>query len=96
MMGFYEGLNEEKYDRQYKDNDLVKRILDYFTAQHKRVAIIIIVTITLAVITAAQPVVISYGLDSLKTAPSLAFSLLIGGNYSLYRCRRLGIELAPA
>jgi ATP-binding cassette subfamily B protein len=79
MMGFYEGLNEEKYDRQYKDNDLVKRILDYFTAQHKRVAIIIIVTITLAVITAAQPVVISYGLDSLKTAPSLAFSLLIGG-----------------
>jgi len=78
-MGFYEGLNEEKYDRQYKDRDLAKRLLDYFTAQRKRVAVIVVMTVVLAVITAAQPVIISYGLDTLKTLPSLPASLLIGG-----------------
>jgi ATP-binding cassette subfamily B protein len=78
-MGFYEGLNEEKYDRQYKDRDLAKRILGHFTVQRKRVAVIVVLTVLLAVITAAQPVIISKGLDSLKTLPSLAASLLIGG-----------------
>lgn len=78
-MGFYEGLNEEKYDRQYKDRDLAKRILDHFTAQRKRVNVIVILTIILAVVTAAQPVIISKGLDTLKVIPSLTASLLIGG-----------------
>jgi ATP-binding cassette subfamily B protein len=78
-MGFYEGLNEEKYDRQYNDRDLAKRILGYFTTQHKRVAVIVVLTVLLAVITAAQPVIISKGLDRLRSLPSLAASLLIGG-----------------
>jgi len=78
-MGFYEGLNEEKYDRQYKDRDLAKRIVGYFTAQRKRVAVIVVLTVSLAVITAAQPVIISRGLNTLTTIPSLAGSLLIGG-----------------
>jgi len=77
-MGFYEGLNEEKYDRQYKDRDLAKRILGHFTVQRKRVTVIVVLTVLLAVITAAQPVIISKGLDTLKTLPSLAASLLIG------------------
>jgi ATP-binding cassette subfamily B protein len=78
-MGFYEGLNEEKYDRQYKDGVLAKRIIKYFTAQHKRVAVIVFVTVVLAVITAAQPVIISQGLNTLTTIPSVLASLLIGG-----------------
>ena len=28
-MGFFAGLNTEKYDRQYSDNQLIGRIIDY-------------------------------------------------------------------
>jgi ATP-binding cassette subfamily B protein len=78
-MGFYEGLNEEKYDRTYKDSLLTRRIVEYFTAQRRQVAIIVVVTVILAVIGASQPVLISYGLDRLQAIPTLAASLAIGG-----------------
>ena len=77
-MGFYEGLNEEKYDRQYKDGVLTRRIVAYFTSQRRRVTVVIILTIVMSVITAAQPVVVSKGLDLLKSRPNLSASLLIG------------------
>jgi ATP-binding cassette, subfamily B, bacterial len=77
-MGFYEGLNEEQYDRQYKDRELTRRIVGYFTAQGRQVTKIIILTVLMAVISAAEPVVVSKGLDALKGHPTLAASLLIG------------------
>ncbi len=77
-MGFYEGLNEEKYDRQYPDRDLTRRIVAYFTAQRGRVTVVILLTVLMAVISAAEPVVVSRGLDSLKGHPSLSSALLIG------------------
>ena len=77
-MGFYEGLNEEQYDRQYPDRDLGKRIVAYFTAQRGRVVVIVLLTVLMAVISAAEPVVVSKGLDSLAGHPTLTASLLIG------------------
>jgi ATP-binding cassette subfamily B protein len=77
-MGFYEGLNEEQYDRQYPDRELTRRIIAYFTAQRRQVVIIILLTVLMAVISAAEPIVVSKGLDSLKGHPTLAASLLIG------------------
>ena len=77
-MGFYEGLNEEKYDRQYPDRQLTRRIVAYFTAQRGRVTVVILLTVLMAVISAAEPVVVSRGLDSLKGHPSLSSALLIG------------------
>ena len=77
-MGFYEGLNEEQYDRQYPDRELTRRIVGYFTARHGWVAVVVILTVLMAVISAAEPVVVSKGLDALKDQPTLAASLLIG------------------
>jgi ATP-binding cassette subfamily B protein len=77
-MGFYEGLNEEQYDRQYPDRELTRRIVGYFTARHSWVAVVVILTVLMAVISAAEPVVVSKGLDALKDQPSLSASLLIG------------------
>jgi ATP-binding cassette subfamily B protein len=78
-MGFYEGLNEEKYDRQYPDRDLSRRIVAYFTVQRLKVALIIALTVVMAVITAAEPVVVSKGLDALSGNTTLLASLAIGG-----------------
>jgi len=77
-MGFYEGLNEEQYDRQYPDRELTRRIVGYFTARHGWVAVVVILTVLMAVISAAEPVVVSKGLDALKDQPTLYASLLIG------------------
>jgi ATP-binding cassette subfamily B protein len=78
-MGFYEGLNEEQYDRQYPDRVLTRRIVAHFTAQRRQVAVIIFLTVLMAIISAIEPIVVSKGLDSLKDRPTLAASLLIGG-----------------
>jgi ATP-binding cassette, subfamily B, bacterial len=77
-MGFYEGLNEEQYDRQYPDRELTRRIVAYFTVQRRQVIIIGFLTVLMAVISAAEPVVVSKGLDALRDRPTLAASLLIG------------------
>jgi ATP-binding cassette subfamily B protein len=65
-MGFYESLNEEKYDRQYKDKDLVRRIVGLFSPQRRRVTQILALTVLMSVIAAAQPVVVSKSLDYVK------------------------------
>ena len=95
-MGFYEGLNEEQYDRQYHDRELARRIVGYFTVQHGWVAVVVILTVLMAVISAAEPVVVSKGLDALSGHPNLSASLLIGlivlfigfSNWSLNWIRR--------
>jgi ATP-binding cassette subfamily B protein len=77
-MGFYEGLNEEKYDRQYPDRLLTRRIVAYFGSQRKQAAVIIALTVGMAIIAAAEPVVVARALDTLKNQPALGLSLLIG------------------
>jgi ATP-binding cassette, subfamily B, bacterial len=77
-MGFYEGLNEEKYDRQYPDRELARRIIENFTARRSWVGMVIFLTVLMAVVSAAEPVVVSKGLDALSGHPTLSASLLIG------------------
>jgi ATP-binding cassette subfamily B protein len=70
-MGFFEGLNAEKYDRQYSDRQLVGRITEYFKPQAKRFAWVTVWMILLGVILAALPVVVGRLVDLLKNQPRL-------------------------
>jgi ATP-binding cassette subfamily B protein len=76
-MGFFAGLNDEKYDRQYSDRDLLRRILEYFRPQTTRMLWIIILVVVLAVIGAALPVVVARMVDLLKEQPSLSAISLV-------------------
>ncbi len=70
-MGFFAGLNEEKYDRQYSDQTLVKRIAGYFKPQGKRLIAISFFVAGIAVVGVAQPVVVARSVDLLKQQPTL-------------------------
>jgi ATP-binding cassette, subfamily B, bacterial len=76
-MGFFAGLNDEKYDRQYTDRELLRRILQYFKPQTTRFVWVLLLVVVLAGIGAALPVVVARMVDLLKEQPSLqAISLV--------------------
>lgn len=95
-MGFFAGLNDEKYDRQYKDNELVRRMVNYFDTQKTRLVFASVVIIVIAVIGAALPVIVSRMVDLIKDQPSLTDILIVGaalvgvafGNWGLNWLRR--------
>lgn len=69
-MGFFAGLNEEKYDRQYKDRELTRRITDFFRGQVARLGYASVIILILAFIGAALPVVVSRMVDLLRGDPA--------------------------
>src|SRR5919109_501865 len=76
-MGFFAGLNDEKYDRQYTDRELARRIFAYFKSQTQRLVLVSILVMVLAGIGAALPVVVARMLDALKTEPNVPGILLV-------------------
>ena len=48
-MGFFAGLEDEKYDRQYTDRELTRRIIDFFRTQVSRLVYSSIIIIMLFV-----------------------------------------------
>jgi ATP-binding cassette, subfamily B, bacterial len=82
-MGFFAGLNEEKYDRQYSDLDLTKRMADYFRPQTKRLVIVSVLVILLAIIGAALPVMVSRVVDLISQTPDLSLIWLVGVGLTL-------------
>src|SRR5215210_92369 len=76
-MGFFAGLNEEKYDRQYTDRELMRRILDYFKPQKTRLVWVLTLVVVLAVIGAALPVVVARMVDLLAEQTSLQAITLV-------------------
>jgi ATP-binding cassette subfamily B protein len=95
-MGFFSSLNIEKYDRQYSDRQLISRIAGYFKPQSRRLVFILVLVTILAVIGAAQPVLVSQGVDLLKGQPTIPAILIIStavfligvGNWLLNWARR--------
>jgi ATP-binding cassette, subfamily B, bacterial len=62
-MGFFSGLTTEKYDRQYPDKVLVKRISSYFRPQWKRLTGISALVLYMAGIGALMPIIVARGVD---------------------------------
>ncbi|HET7144015.1 MAG TPA: ABC transporter ATP-binding protein [Anaerolineales bacterium] len=77
-MGFFAGLNDEKYDRQYTDHDLTRRIVGFFGTQVNRLLISSVIIIILAFIGAALPVIVSRMVDLLRERPSTQAIALVG------------------
>jgi ATP-binding cassette subfamily B protein len=77
-MGFFSGLNAEKYDRQYTDRQLAGRIFDYFKPQNKRLIWVSLLVIVIAAIAAALPLIVSGIVDLLKQEPSLQAITIAG------------------
>jgi ATP-binding cassette subfamily B protein len=77
-MGFFAGLNSEKYDRQYSDRVLVKRMIGYFSTQKKRMTGIVILVGVMAALGAALPVIVSKIMDLLKARPTVESILVVG------------------
>ena len=95
-MGFFAGLNDEKYDRQYTDRDLTRRIADFFRTQVKQLVFVSIIVIVLAFIGAALPVVVSRMVDMLERTADAASHRGGGRDPDGGWSRLVGTELAEA
>jgi ATP-binding cassette subfamily B protein len=77
-MGFFSGLNDEKYDRQYSDRELARRIFDYFKPQTRRLLGVVVLMVAYAGIGAGLPVAVANMVDQLKDQPSVQAIGLVG------------------
>ncbi|HEY5982749.1 MAG TPA: ABC transporter ATP-binding protein [Anaerolineales bacterium] len=77
-MSFFEGLNAEKYDRQYSDRQLFARIGEYFKPQTGRLSIVLLLVIAIGGLTAAWPVIVSRLVDLLATRPTMQLISVAG------------------
>ncbi len=77
-MGFFTGLADEKYDRQYTDRELMRRIFGYFRSQTKRLTLVTTLVVIIAAIGAALPIIVSRMIDMLKSEPTFAAISLVG------------------
>jgi ATP-binding cassette subfamily B protein len=87
-MGFFSGLGAEQYDRQYPDRVLARRMTDYFVPHWRKLVLVVILSLSLAILSALFRWITARGLDWLKLNPSIAvviaisMAVLIGGIYS--------------
>ncbi len=76
-MGFFAGLNDEKYDRQYTDRELTRRIVDFFKPQKRRLAWTTVLVVAYAALGASLPVLVAYMVDGLANQPTLQAITLV-------------------
>ncbi|MBZ0284738.1 MAG: ABC transporter ATP-binding protein/permease [Anaerolineae bacterium] len=77
-MGFImDGLDAEAYDRQYTDGVLVKRIVNYFRPQAKRMLAVSAAIVLTSLVNTGLPIFISSSIDRLQTDTTTATLLLI-------------------
>lgn len=77
-MSFFAGLNPEKYDRQYSDRALARRIAGYFKSQAARLVVVALLVVALSALSAAVPVIVGRIVDALDVQPALSIIVWIG------------------
>ncbi len=95
-MGFFDGLSDEKYDRQYKDKELVKRIAAQFTPYRRGMLLISLLTVVMSLIGVGLPLIGGRALDLIPDAEDwvvlvaipLAITLIGVGEWGLNWVRR--------
>ncbi len=78
-MGFFDGLNDEKYDREYRDRDLIQRIAALFKSYRKGILTIALITILMSLISAFQPIVAGRAIDFLENPNRWVVLLVLPG-----------------
>ncbi len=78
-MGLFGGLQEDRYDRQYSDVYLFRRLGTYLRPQLRRLVILSITGIGVSVMQSLLPILIAEGVDALENnKPSDQIVLLVG------------------
>lgn len=75
----FRGLDKDKYDRQYSDTYLFKRLGSYFRPQLRRVIVLSVMGLAVSIAQAFTPVLIASGVDLLENdAPDIALIAMVG------------------
>ena len=84
-MGFIlDGLETESYDREYRDRDLLARIVGYFLEHAKKVALVVFVLVINSLAGSAVPITIARVIDVVADDPSLGAMALACGVVLLF------------
>jgi len=78
-MGFFSSLEIEGYDRQYTDRQLIRRMGDYFRPYVGSLLIITCFLLVNSIAGAAQPWIVSRGVDVIRQRQETWSLLLLGG-----------------
>ena len=78
-MGFFSNLDQERYDRQYSDRELFRRMLRYFRPYVGRLAAVTVAVAVISLAGAALPMLVARAVDDLKSNLSLNTAALLTG-----------------
>lgn len=76
-MGFFSNLDLEGYDRQYSDRQLMRRMAEFFRPYTRSMVLVSILILVIALAGAAQPILVSRGVDVLAADLSTLFIVLL-------------------
>ncbi len=78
-MGFFSNLDQERYDRQYSDRELFRRMLAYFRPYLGRLAAVVAAVVVVSLAGAALPMVVARAVDALKANLTTHLALALTG-----------------
>lgn len=77
-MGIFSRLDTERYDRQYSDRELIRRMAGYFLPYRTSLFWVVVFILIISIAGASQPWIVSRGVDILEQDLSTANLILIG------------------